>query len=200
MNSGDNAQSAHDMSPGLLRQRRNLVAISLVLIFLELSNAKIHTFQLMGIHITFEQPKALFWMLFFSVVYLAYRYHLYLIQEPGSGLREKYFELLNNYAEQRLLELSHSKFGKGENFNIQEPLGTKRKGAVTWRVMLAFQHGPSGSAQTDYLDISVFDLWREIIKASVLAVLTRSYFTDYVVPHILSGLAVGLCILKLLKL
>lgn len=200
MNFGDNVKSAHDMSPGLLRQRRNLVAVSLVLIFLELSNAKIHTFQLMGIHITFEQPEALFWMLFFSVLYLAYRYHLYLIQEPGPGLRDKYLELLNNYSQTKLLELSHNKFGKDEKFDIQEPLGTKRQSAATWRVILSFEHGPYGSSKTDYLDISVFDLWRQIIKASVVAVLTRSYFTDYVVPHILSGLAVVLCVVKLLKL
>ena len=186
MNFGDNVKAAHDMSPGLLRQRRNLVAVSLVLIFLEFSKAKIHTFQLMGIHLTFEQPSAVLWMLFSAIVYLTYRYFVYLNQEPGPGLRKRYLELLNRYASNQINTLATTKFGSDKKFSIQEPLGTKRPGESTWKVLVALEHDSDGESKTDYLDVQFSQVWKEAIFAGIVPAITRSYFTDYVAPYLLS--------------
>lgn len=199
MNQDSNVSAAHDMSPGLLRQRRNLLAVALVLIFLEVSKAKIHTFQLMGIHVTFEQPEALFWLLFCSVLYLTYRYHLYLIQEPNWVLRKRFFELLNSYSNDYLSKKMDESFGADRKVALQEQLGARRLEGNEWVIMVSDPHNPYGAGETEYLRVPIIEIWWEVLKACVVASISRSYFTDYIAPYILSLMATVLCVLKLLE-
>jgi hypothetical protein len=192
---------AHDMSPGLLRQRRNLIAVSIALIFLEVSEAKIHTFQLMGIHVTFDQPTAVLWMLGLSVAYLTYRYSLYLYQEPTGGLKACFFELLNSYASEKLIAFAKQEFEVGdEQVSILEPLGSRKTSFMVWEVMIGVGYDQYGNYTQKYVDVSFDELWKEISKATVVALLTRSYFTDYVAPYLLSILAITLFSVSYLKL
>ena len=73
-----------------------------------------------------------------------------------------------------------------KKFSIQEPLGTKRPGESTWKVLVALEHDSDGESKTDYLDVQFSQVWKEAIFAGIVAAITRSYFTDYVAPYLLS--------------
>lgn len=181
----DNLSQAHDLSPGLLRQRRNLMLTSGAMIFLGVAGAKLHSFQLLGLHITFERPEAVVEVLFVVTVYLIYRYSLYLRQEPGPGLSSEFYQRLNRYAKPKLLALRDEKYPQGKGLQLEEQLGVRPAGPFSWVIQVQVSDEKYNGFKTEDLVVSASQVWLSIAKASVMACLARSYLTDYVVPFLL---------------
>ncbi len=111
---------AHDLSPGLLRQRRNLILTSGSLLFLSYAQAEITSFQILGISATFGRPEAIMLGLTLMTLYFLYRYWLYLIQEPEPGLAAEFFRRLNLYARPKIEALRDIQFPEGKGLEINE--------------------------------------------------------------------------------
>lgn len=84
-----NNEKAHDMSSALLRQRRNLIVVSLIVLFMVIADAKLDKVSFLGVQMTFENPKAIIWFLQLFLIYFLYRYYLYFIQEPNLGIKDE---------------------------------------------------------------------------------------------------------------
>lgn len=179
---------AHDLSPGLLRQRRNLTLTSSTLLFLSYAQAEISSFQVLGISATFGRPEAVVVSLTLMTVYFFYRYWLYLVQEPGSGFKGEFYRRLNQYSRPKIEELRDRKFPKGKGLEIYEELGVRKQG-WGWVMMVGSANIGGGAHQSSDLEVPFRKVWSESIKAFCLSIITRSYFTDYVFPILLAVIA-----------
>lgn len=188
---------AHDLSPGLLRQRRNLTLTSGALLFLSFAQAEIHSFQILGISASFGRPEAIVFGLSLMTLYFLYRYGLYLIQEPAFGMRAEFFRRLNSYAKPKIINLRDRKFPSGKGLDIYEEIGVRKVGAFSWVIMVGAENDGMGGSKSNDLIISLREVWWEAIKAGLLAVVARSYFTDYVFPFLLAILALLVTLLEI---
>lgn len=78
--------SLREMSPSLLRQRRNLIATSLALIFLEVAGAKFTKLSLLGTEIQLDRPGAVVATVWVLWSYSLLRYMQYLRAEGDLGI------------------------------------------------------------------------------------------------------------------
>lgn len=181
---------AHDLSAGLLRQRRNLMLTSTALIFLGLAQAELHSFQLLGLHLTFGRPEAVVMGLLLITVYFTYRYALYLRQEPGPGLISEYYRRLNQYAKPKLIRMRDALFPNGKGLPFEENLGARKCGRLSWIMQVQSGRDDTGGFECGDMTVHFKQVWLEALKAGVLACLARSYFTDYLMPFFLAVIAV----------
>lgn len=73
----DARNKGYGIPDSLLRQRRNGFAVSVVLVTLALSKARIDSIGAVGLHLTFDRPEAIFWLLWASWLYFLIRYYQY---------------------------------------------------------------------------------------------------------------------------
>ena len=95
----------YDISPALLRQRRNLLIVSMLLLFLKMSGAELQSISLVGLKATFKNPEAVLLFLQFFLCYFFYRYYLYIIQEPKLFIKEIFYSQLNKYTHLKLQKI-----------------------------------------------------------------------------------------------
>lgn len=182
---------AHDLSPGLLRQRRNLTLSSAALLFLSFAQAEIHSFQILGISAFFGRPEAVVFGLTAMTLYFLYRYWLYVLQEPAFGLRSEFFRRLNRYARPKIVNLRDHKYPAGKGLEIVEELGVRKADTFSWIIQVGSQKDGMGGYRSNDLTVPLKKVWWEVIKASLVAVIARSYFTDYVFPFLLAMAALA---------
>lgn len=180
---------AHDLSPGLLRQRRNLTLTSAALLFLSFAEAEIHSFQILGISASFGRPEAVVYGLTSMAFYFPYRYALYLQQEPAFGLRSEFFRRLNRYAQSKIIDLRDHKYPAGKGLEIAEDLGVRKASLLSWKIQVGSQKDGAGGYRTSELIVPLKNVWWQAIMAGFMAVVARSYFTDYVFPFLLAVVA-----------
>ena len=181
---------AHDLSAGLLRQRRNLMLTSSALIFLGLAEAQLHSFNFLGLHLTFGRPEAVVIGLLLVTVYFTYRYALYLRQEPGEGLVTEYYRRLNRYAKPKLIKMRDAKYPDGRGLPFEENLGVRKRGALSWVMQVQSGRDDGGGFNCGDMEVHLRQVWIEGVKAGLMACLARSYFTDYLLPFLLAAAAV----------
>ncbi len=78
-----NASHYEDMSPGLMRQRRNLMIISVLMPLYFLSGATIEQIILLGTKIQLQNPSVVSWGLCIFFAYALWRYRQYYLKEPA---------------------------------------------------------------------------------------------------------------------
>lgn len=96
-----------DMTEGLLRQRRNLLVVSIAVIFFYLGNIQIAEVNLLGTKILLKNEVAVHVSLWIFFIYFGYRYTIYYLEEPLVGqLLQEYQRLLDRLAEPKLKRLA----------------------------------------------------------------------------------------------
>jgi len=162
---------------------------STALIFLGLAQAELHSFQLLGLHLTFGRPEAVVIGLLLITVYFTYRYALYLRQEPGDGLVSEYYRRLNQYAKSKLIKMRDSQFPDGKGLAFEENLGVRKAGSLSWVMQVQSGRDDGGEFKCGDMTVHFRQIWPEGVKAAVLACLAKSYFTDYLMPFFLAAVA-----------
>ena len=190
-----------DLSDGLLRQRRNLLITSLLLIFLQHGGASIETLNVVGTSLKFSNPKAIYeglWLLFF---YFNLRYLQHYFDEGRAkfnGIWDNKFSRnaraqAEAYIRKIVAESGNTKEIKrlSENALVQIRLFNWRVGGghVTWQ---EDKYGSIVSSKEDFT-ISIRLLWKPAIKTCYQTIVLGSSFTDYAIPFLLSAFALGSC-------
>ncbi|WP_045859529.1 hypothetical protein [Teredinibacter purpureus] len=183
-------EKAHDLSAGLLRQRRNLILTCSALIFLHYAQAEINSFQILGLSATFKRPEVIILGLKLMTMYFSYRYWLYFIQEPSFGIKFEFYRRLNQYANKKITKLRDDEYPDGKGLELYEDLGVRKSGIFTWSIMVGSEKDGVGGENTGYLSVSMSQVWWQSLKAGVLAIVARSFFTDYIFPLILAVFAI----------
>lgn len=152
-----------EMSSGLLRQRRNLMAISTFLAIYSISNAKIDKLNFLGNAIEIGNPSSITIFIFILFFYFLLRYYQYFneeihVKKAKNELKNTINEIYINFLKKNVLE------GKGlftkisrkvnyiypnmfENDSLKKYTSFKRKGLIKAQILVP--SGFSGKSTTD---------------------------------------------------
>ena len=187
-----------DLSPGLLRQRRNLMVVSLIIIFMEMSGAQLGNVLLLGISITFDNPESIPLFLMFFLVYFLYRYTLYYWQE-----RHSFWSLFSLNFEQKTRPKIYAIWNEkgipveGQSNTIYKS-GTLNffdlevTGLLKRRVSENKKNPFTGEIENKTIEFNIFYLWKEFLSAAFIVLFKERFVTDYYMPYLIALVAVYL--------
>jgi hypothetical protein len=176
----------HDLSAPLLRQRRNLIVVSLLILFLKIAKADVSSYSGLGLVISLGRPEAVMWFLWMFLVYYSVRYTQYLQQESTS-VREEFYGHLKTLSGPRLMEFKVAAFPGSERYGGEFDFRRMRR-------LSFWKREVSGVSRSDAIGGQVVEPYtidlRHFTGPFLFAVLhvlfRRSYFTDYALPIVLA--------------
>lgn len=182
---------SYDISPGLLRQRRNVFVTSLLAIFIFAAGAKIAAVNASITTVTFERPEVIPWFLLIFQVYYLVRFYQYLHQEENLHIIDTFYSQWRGYSFQRLIKLKDAFFPDskqyGGEFDFQR---MKKLGSWRREVAVSVAQSSYGEPLEKTFEIDVRSFWLESVRAIFFVIFSRSYVTDYLLPFVVG--AVGL--------
>lgn len=176
-----------EMSNDLLRQRRNLLVISLLICFVDYAQVELGKLSIFGIEYSqFGRPHAVIYALWVGFFYFLIRYGQYFYQEGRQKLASSFVSTLDEKAASRIKELvleEHpSDFREDCSFHVlqrwkwiyhgQEKVGTDEMG-----------HDKINNFE---MYISPLKLWREVVASIFSVTFAKSAVTDYLLPFVVA--------------
>ncbi len=183
------------------RQRRNLMAVSLILLFIEVADVAISpTGTLFGIPITIGNPVAVTWALWIGFAYWLWRYSVYFHDLSDRGFLKAYRHrleyLVHRIARRRVKDdsrIAEALAKKG--LKLTKVLGAGTVDLNPWRyqVRVTFSASktdqPGLSYQRD--DLYTVDDVKSMLLANLRAwmhvILIRHLFSEYLLPFVVAG-------------
>lgn len=181
------------MSPDLLRQRRNIIAISCILIFAKYSKIEIAKFSILGIQFSsFDNPEAIFLALWVIWVYFSIRYYQYFIQEGFPKFKDSYSQILNADSIKKIDSIVLDFEPNCTRLGV--PYSTLKAWEWIYSGQIQKDDGLGGFACENFkLPISKRQLYGTIIKSFLKVCINRSSFTDYIFPVVLAFVTFVYC-------
>ena len=188
------------LSDGLLKQRRNLLVTSLLLLFLQQSGATIEGLSVAGTSLKFSNPKAIYqglWLLFF---YFNLRYFQHYLDEGhikfnsvwDSKFSKNARERAEVYVKKKVVESGIT----GEIDGLPDHALRQIPG-FKWQVDRGYIKWRDTAGGNDFfkhdINIPFRILWRSVIKTSYQIIMLGSSFTNYAIPFLLSAIAFASC-------
>ncbi|WP_193164098.1 hypothetical protein [Microbulbifer hainanensis] len=181
------------MSDGLLRQRRNLILISSLLIFLRFSKVEISKLSFLGVEFgSFENPSAIYVALWIVWGYFLIRYYQYFMQEGFNESVVKFSEALSEKS-RRVIKAA-----------VDKDYPDNTGGEVDFFLLknwMWIYHGqesngiPSGHdghrLENFHFRFQRRKLVRPVIMSIYTTVVNRSAFTDYYMPLLIAVFALA---------
>lgn len=180
------------MTDGLLRQRRNLMALSLTIIFLRFGGVSISKVSLFGTEFLFNNIQALYaaiWLVFF---YFLMRFYQYFMQESNKGIVEEFNKRLDGLCFTNLMQDARKQHSIEGNMN-----GTFQISKLK-RISFFRREGEVGRYISRELDherlslvykVHLLKYIRQYLVASIHMTFQRSHLTDYFLPFIVAVFA-----------
>ncbi|WP_126798616.1 hypothetical protein [Aliidiomarina soli] len=182
------ARSVEPMSDGLLRQRRNLFALSALIWFLKFGEVEIDKLSFLGIEFkTFSNPDAIYVAIWLAWFYFAFRYYQYFVQEGFPKLYAAYTDLLDEICAPKVTRLVRKEYPN----DFREDCGYRTLKKWKWVYHGQQQTGQdkgSGEMTVENFEMqfSPWWLWKEILWSIWHIVINRSVVTDYILPILLA--------------
>jgi hypothetical protein len=195
---------AEDISAGFVRQRRNLIVISLVLLFAQLADLAVSELDVFGTKIKIGSPVAVDFALWLAWSYWLVRYYVYLHDLPIEDLQRHQFTFLQRKLNRDIDKLLFNRLRETHKLDCSKSefrpsLRTRHVGPFEagWRIRLTGvdaqcvrKRGNSSSTQVG--DYEIFITGRELVgyerRAKVEAYLKTRWFTEYILPFVIAGL------------
>ncbi len=181
----------YDISPGLLRQRRNVFVTSLLVIFIFVAGAKISAVNTPIATVTFERLEIVPWFLLLFQVYYLVRFYQYLRQEENLHIIDTFYSQWRGYSFQKLIKLKDASFPDSRQYGGEFDFQRMKK-LDRWRreVAVTVAQSSYGEPLEKTFEINVRSFWLESVRAIFFVIFSRSYVTDYLLPFVVG--AVGL--------
>ena len=185
------------------RQRRNLMAVSLILLFIEVADVAISpTGTLFGIPITIGNPVAVTWALWIGFAYWLWRYSVYFHDLSDRGFLKAYRHrleyLVHRIARRRVKDdsrIAEALAKKGLKLTKVLGAGTTEDPLTPWRHQVRVTFSVSSTArpgsphQRD--DLYIVDDVKSMLLANLRAwmhvILIRHLFSEYLLPFVVAG-------------
>jgi hypothetical protein len=177
------------MSDGLLRQRRNLMLVSCMLILFDGAGAKLEKVSVLGNELTAARPLALAIGAWIVWAYLLVRYLQYLGAEGNLGITDAIDEKMLGYVKSaRSLTPLVDEIGQ-QPYWVLAPVAPLR-----WKVTLQHYSPESSSVLESVHEITFLSgLWWRL-RAIVSVSWRTPKVTDYVLPLMLAALALAVAV------
>jgi len=173
------------------RQRRNLLVVSAVVLFLAFSGGTIKELNLLGTRIAFEDPGLLLTGFSLLLVYLFVRYLQYCPELDASDFRRRLAEGIQRAAERIARKLGPQQLPELQRFRIVEYESIRNsRSEMTFRIAIRTPEDEDEEIMENInqREISVHRL--RLVPAyiyTVLYIVVRTpWFTEYVLPPVLA--------------
>lgn len=174
------------MDSGLLRQRRNLIAISSVLIIYDFAAIKINQIGWMGTSIEVGNPVALsviIWMVWF---YFLVRYYQYWSEDKSSYIWIDLTEMVRFKAHVYCSE----KHGIDKNTSWNGTASLERKRLFSWHAIAIKERGANEKPERKNYSIPILLLMWWSLAAFVTYCVNKKHVTEHLLPFALAIVAV----------
>jgi hypothetical protein len=179
---------AHDLSPGLMRQRRNLMAASLILIFLTHAGAELGSTSILGVELQFANPRAVYHFVWMFVLYYLFRYYQYYREDPVAGMSDVFYSRLMKVTESRVRAIKAEQHpdveyndGWGKDARQMDRVSMFKR-----RFKGQGNSKSSGERVEVFVEIKVIEFLPDIARSIVWVLVNTSRFTDYHLPFVLA--------------
>lgn len=173
------------MTEGLLRQRRNLMMTSLVIILLSYGGVSIEEVGALGTKLVFQNKNSLYFGLWTIYSYFLFRYYQYLLEEPDLGISKAYWNKVNallfvalRKAATKQFSLIHDQLAGEFQFN---KLHRKSLLIRTGKVVTSTGSTYGEPIYSDY-EVNIARFIPSFIAAGIHVAINRSAITDYFLP------------------
>ena len=197
-----------DIEPGLLRQRRNLLTISIGIIIFELGRGSLNSIPLGFGNVTLAKPDIALYLVWLALPYALWRYWLY--REPAvaafnTEIRnqinslQKFGKLVSEVRgkqeEQKVIIenehplIKHGLFKRYLDFSVS--IYASEKTGPNERKVITKEFQPVLIVPVSYFRVEAIELW-----AGILTFTTNRGFTDYYLPYLFAYFAGGLVVAR----
>lgn len=174
------------MDDDILRQRRNLIAISTMLILFDFADVKIAKVGVLGTELIVGSPDVLIIFTWIIWAYLLLRYYQYWRRDNRSLFTQTILDAVRGYALQHSNSASFKKNHTPPNQNsIQADLIHESQWKLRYSITDYF---PEQGKVIEVFSLSV-PMWRAIywkVKAALYFVIHTPHFTDHILPFTLA--------------
>ena len=185
------------MNEGLLRQRRNLIAVCVLLWVMKYGGVTFTKFSFVGFDIAFKNPNALTTTIWIAFTYFFYRYYQYITSEEIRKLSQGYKESTNSKCKPKIEEIilkcdpSHVSGGYCSFSHLRSNKWTYEwQSSMTKEECEALGEPEPPAYSSKMVSRSVlitpWMLRKQIINAVVDSTLRHSVVTDYLLPFFLA--------------
>lgn len=183
-----------------IRQRRNLIIVSLVLIFVELSGIEVKKINLFGNELDIINPEWVNWALWIGLIYWGYRYYTYFLkQDTGFGnefwgrmdkriVKQAVHIVLKN--PERKDKISEDKKTAMKKASLNEHSITYRKIDRYIVNISTFNLDKNGSFITVKIKVSGHINYWIAVKSMFNLLFNTTIFTEYILPFILFAISI----------
>lgn len=196
-----------NLQNNFIRQRRNLIGISLVLFFYQSSGIVMNTITILGNTLNISAPSRIYYLLWIAWGYFLLRYYQYLRNISKLPLKEVFDSKMQQYVPVAAFKFFKSKMFDPEKdahdleppykFFLNNNIFIKRQGPKEWQLDLAItvysekksQYISTGATHTILVDS--FLLTRQKIKSAFYVALNTRFVTEYYLPFLIA--AIPLC-------
>jgi len=183
------------MNADLLRQRRNLIVLSLVLLIFSVSDTTIgRKVSVLGAELVVGNPEVLKPLAWVFWGYFLLRYYQYWRAEPGSPIRVAFRAKYESY----LLAPYPAKNFAGGEYRVENiSLSADRLGLLRWEVNVRGFHVTEGAFKL--IEKKAVGRWTAFclaIRAALHVGLNTRHATDHVLPFVLAVAAPVVAVLR----
>ncbi|WP_320836597.1 hypothetical protein [Zhongshania sp.] len=171
-----------EMSPGLIRQRRNLIGSSIALLIIEFGDVTLDKINILGNELKLNNSGSIQVAAFIACTYFLFRYYQYIQANNGMGIEPEYNRELRRISFQYLKLIKSDR--KSQLNNV---IAAGLKLQIIYSVMDEFnalvKHPP--------LELGVFrSIW--LRERAVFHLITHTpLITDYILPYVLAIAAIA---------
>ena len=189
------AATVHNMTEGLLRQRRNLMITSLIIILLSFGGVKIEEVGALGTKLVFQRKDALYLGLWIIYSYFFFRYYQYELEEPDLGISKAYWSKLDALTFNALRKAAVKQLTLNESELAGEFCFSRldRNSHVIRAGQVVSGREPAyGTPTYSKYEVNVLHFIPEFVWAGIHVTFNRSAITDYVLPFVVGIIAATL--------
>ena len=208
----DQPESTSSVSAGFVRQRRNLILVSMALLFIEYSGAELRAINLLGNSMTIAEPDKVTHAIWILLAYFYLRYYQYFRDLKANPYLISYWSKLDSLipaiALKKLLPVLEN---EGVLAGVDAPLQLSisrcdiiEKQPQYFRLNLQFKasrvsgemrRASAGDISRDGVEVSGSELTLPKIRAALFATLQTHTFTEYLLPFLLPITPVAVALL-----
>lgn len=171
------------MNEGLLRQRRNLMAISVALLLTDFADVKVGKVSVLGSELLVGQPTVLMAFAWIAWAYFLVRFHQYLIDTGDLGIKDGFSKRRMHYA-RRFAKLQPIRDSAGQQFDTME---LHRVAPVRWEVRISnYEPAKGRPEERSRIPVSFMRLQWWNVRAWCHQLMMSARLTDYVLPYVLA--------------
>lgn len=176
------------MGEGLLRQRRNLIITSILLLVMKYGGVTFTKFSFVGFDIQFKNPNVLILSIWIAFAYFLYRYYQYFSDEGINKLQSVFIRAFENKCAPIIRNLVTEKFPNNNNNTVSYSYDALKKNSWVYK-----GYTINGFSTSFELPIGQWQLWKGIVSAIIDSIFRNSVVTDYLLPLLIACFVLYYC-------